>query len=134
TPARPAPRKRSTVTPARIGLYALLITSAIFFLIPLYVMVTTSLKPMEEIRLGNLFALPSKPSFDAWVEAWSSACTGLECQGIQVGFWNSVKIVVPSTIISIFFGALNGYALSFWRVRWAGWLFGILMFGAFVPY
>jgi len=129
-----APRKRSAFTPARIGLYALLITSAIFFLIPLYVMVTTSLKPMEEIRLGNLFALPSKPSFDAWVEAWSSACTGLECQGIQVGFWNSVKIVVPSTIISIFFGALNGYALSFWRVRWAGWLFGILMFGAFVPY
>ncbi|MDY0748007.1 carbohydrate ABC transporter permease [Paucibacter sp. R3-3] len=133
-PARPAARKRSAFTPARIGLYTLLITSAIFFLIPLYVMVTTSLKPMDEIRLGNLFALPSKPSFDAWVEAWSSACTGLECQGIQVGFWNSVKIVVPSTIISIFFGALNGYALSFWRVRWAGWLFGILMFGAFVPY
>ncbi len=129
-----AKKKRSAFTPARIGLYALLITSAIFFLIPLYVMVTTSLKPMEEIRLGNLFALPGKPSFDAWIEAWSSACTGLECQGIQVGFWNSVKIVVPSTIISIFFGALNGYALSFWRVRWAGWLFGVLMFGAFVPY
>ncbi|WP_077034751.1 carbohydrate ABC transporter permease [Pelomonas sp. KK5] len=129
-----AKKKRSAFTPARLGLYALLVTSAIFFLIPLYVMVTTSLKPMEEIRLGNLFALPGKPSFDAWIEAWSSACTGLECQGIQVGFWNSVKIVVPSTLISIFFGALNGYALSFWRVRWAGWLFGVLMFGAFVPY
>jgi glucose/mannose transport system permease protein len=121
-------------TPARIGLYALLVTSAAFFLLPLYVMLATSFKPMEEIRLGNLFALPLHATFEPWIQAWSSACTGLECRGIQVGFWNSVKIVVPSTVFSIFFGALNGYALSFWRVRWAGWLFGVLMFGAFVPY
>ncbi|HSI56452.1 MAG TPA: carbohydrate ABC transporter permease [Ideonella sp.] len=135
---RPAARnvrpQRSHFTPARLGVYALLLSSAAFFLLPLYVMLTTSLKPMEEIRLGNLFALPLHATIDPWIQAWSSACTGLDCSGIQVGFWNSVKIVVPSTVISIFFGALNGYALSFWRVKWAGWLFGILMFGAFVPY
>ncbi|WP_372526890.1 carbohydrate ABC transporter permease [Piscinibacter sp.] len=130
---RTAPKK-GQFTPGRLGVYALLITSAAFFLLPLYVMVATSLKPMEEIRLGNLFALPLQATIDPWIQAWSSACTGLECRGIQVGFWNSVKIVVPSTVISIFFGALNGYALSFWRVKWAGWLFGVLMFGAFVPY
>ena len=126
--------RRSRITPARIGLYALLISSAAFFLLPLYVMLATSLKPMEEIRLGQLFALPLNATIEPWQQAWSSACTGLECRGIQVGFWNSVRIVVPSTIASIFLGALNGYALSFWRVRWAGWLFGVLMFGAFVPY
>jgi len=126
--------KRSMFSPARIGLYALLISAAAFFLVPLYVMITTSLKPMVEIRLGNLFALPTHATAVAWVDAWSSACTGLDCNGIQVGFWNSVKIVLPSTVLSIFFGALNGYALSFWRVRWAGVIFGVLMFGAFVPY
>ena len=131
---RQAARRKSHFTPARLGLYALLISSAVFFLLPLYVMLITSLKPMEEIRLGRLFALPMNATFEPWVQAWSTACTGLECRGIQVGFWNSVWIVVPSTIASIFFGALNGYALSFWRVRWAGWLFGVLMFGAFVPY
>jgi glucose/mannose transport system permease protein len=89
---------------------------------------------MEEIRLGQLFALPMKATFAPWIQAWSSACTGLACEGIQVGFWNSVRIVVPSTVLSIFLGALNGYALSFWRVKWAGWFFGVLMFGAFVPY
>lgn len=125
---------KTAFTPARIGLYALLVTSAVFFLMPLYVMLATSFKPMEEIRLGNLFALPLHATIDPWIQAWSSACTGLECRGIQVGFWNSVKIVVPSTVASIFLGALNGYALSFWRVRWGGWLFGVLMFGAFVPY
>jgi glucose/mannose transport system permease protein len=128
------PHRRSRVTPARLGLYALLLSSAAFFLLPLYVMLATSLKPMEEIRLGQLFTLPLHVTIEPWIQAWASACTGLECRGIQVGFWNSVKIVVPSTIASIFFGALNGYALSFWRVRWAGRLFGVLMFGAFVPY
>jgi len=131
---RQAARRQSHFTPARLGLYALLVSAAVFFLLPLYVMLITSLKPMEEIRLGRLFALPMNATFEPWVQAWSTACTGLECRGIQVGFWNSVWIVVPSTIASIFFGALNGYALSFWRVRWAGWLFGVLMFGAFVPY
>ena len=122
------------VTPARLGIYAFLISAAVFFLLPLYVMIVTSLKPMSEIRLGDIFALPQAPSVEAWAVAWSSACTGLNCEGISVGFWNSMRIVVPSTILSIFVGAVNGYALSFWRVKWAGALFGVLMLGTFVPY
>jgi len=132
-PARARPRK-PWLTPARVGVYAFLLVSAVFFLVPLYVMVTTSLKTMDEIRLGAIFALPSKATLDAWAQAWSSACTGLECRGISVGFWNSVRIVVPSTVISILVGALNGYALAFWRSRWAGALFAVLLFGAFIPY
>jgi len=132
-PTRVRPRK-PFLTPARLGIYGFLLISAVFFLLPLYVMLVTSFKPMDEIRLGAIFSPPGSPSFDAWAQAWSAACTGLECKGIQVGFWNSVKIVVPSTILSIFIGALNGYALAFWRSRWAGWLFGVLLLGAFIPY
>lgn len=131
--ARRRPRRR-VFTPARLGVYAFLLTAAAFFLLPLYVMGITSIKPMEEIRLGNLFAFPVQVTFEPWVTAWTSACTGLECQGIRVGFWNSVAIVVPSTVLSILVGAINGYALSFWRVKGANVLFGILMLGAFVPY
>ncbi len=126
--------RRRQFTPARIGTYVFLISAAIFFLMPLYVMLVTSVKPMEEIRLGQIFALPNNITFQPWVSAWTEACTGLECAGIRVGFWNSVRIVVPSTIISILFGALNGYALSFWRVRGSNLLFGVLMLGAFIPY
>jgi glucose/mannose transport system permease protein len=126
-------RKPKQLTIARIGIYAFLISSAIFFLLPLYIMLVTSFKTMDEIRLGNLFSLPIRFTFDPWVTAWSSACTGLACEGIKGGFWNSVKIVVPSTVLSIFLGALNGYALSFWRARGAGVLFAILMLGAFIP-
>ena len=137
-PLAPPRRRRAGwqrhFTPARLGIYAFLASATLFFLLPLYVMIVTSLKPMSEIRLGDIFALPQKPSVLAWAQAWSSACTGLNCEGISVGFWNSVRIVVPSTVLSIFVGAVNGYALSFWRVRWAGALFGVLMLGTFVPY
>ncbi|RZT10771.1 carbohydrate ABC transporter membrane protein 2, CUT1 family (TC 3.A.1.1.-) [Duganella sp. CF402] len=129
----PRPRRKPSWTPARIGVYAFLIVAALFFLLPLYVMLVTSVKPMEEIRLGTLFALPQHLTLEPWAQAWSSACTGLECNGIKGGFWNSVAIVVPSTILSIAIGAVNGYALSFWRPRGAGFLFAILMMGAFIP-
>jgi glucose/mannose transport system permease protein len=130
---RPPLKRRSRFTPARLGVYAFLLTSALFFLLPLYVMLVTSVKPMTEIRLGNILSLPVHFTLDAWRVAWQSACTGLDCQGIQVGFWNSVRIVVPSTVLSILVGAVNGYALSFWKPRGATTLFAILLVGAFIP-
>ena len=124
---------RSAFTPARIGIYAFLLTAALFFLLPLYIMLVTSLKPMEEIRLGNIFALPVQLTVAPWRDAWSGACTGASCEGIRTGFWNSVAIAVPSTILPILLGALNGYALSFWKPRGSSLLFGVLMLGAFIP-
>ncbi len=129
-----APRRRRLPTPARIGLHVFLLTAAAMFLLPLYVMVVTSIKPMEEIRLGNLFALPMRVTLQPWVQAWTSACTGLQCEGLRGGFANSVAIVVPSTVLSILLGAVNGYALSFWRPRGAQPLYLVLLMGAFIPY
>ena len=114
-------------------MYAFLLTAALFFLLPLYVMLTTSFKPMAEIRSGNIFALPLAFTLEPWREAWSGACTGLSCEGIRGGFWNSVAITVPSTLLPILLGAINGYALSFWKPRGAALLFAILMVGAFIP-
>lgn len=124
---------RKGFTTARLGLYAFLITAAAFFVLPLYIMLVTSIKPMAEIQLGNIFALPVSITFEPWREAWSTACTGVSCEGIRGGFVNSLLITIPSTILPILFGALNGYALSFWRPRGANLLFGILMLGAFIP-
>ncbi len=124
---------KRTWTPARIGIYAFLLTAAAFFLLPLYIMLVTSFKSMEEIRLGNIFALPMHMTVEPWRQAWSTACTGVACEGISSGFWNSVAITLPSTLLAIFLGALNGYALSFWRPRGSQLLFAILLAGAFIP-
>lgn len=118
----------------RIGLYLFLIGAAVFFAIPLLIVVMTSLKPMDEIRAGSIFAWPMSPGFGAWAKAWTSACTGLACEGIQVGFWNSFRILIPSVTLSVMAGALNGYALAQWKPPGADALLTALMLGAFIPY
>ncbi|TWB53376.1 carbohydrate ABC transporter membrane protein 2 (CUT1 family) [Rhizobium sp. ERR 922] len=126
--------KPSRLTAGQIGLYAFLILSALFFLLPLYTMLVTSLKTMEEIRQGRIFAFPDTIDFTAWKRAWSGACMGTQCLGVRIGFWNSVRITVPAVAISVFIGAINGYALSFWRPRGSNLLFGLLMAGGLIPY
>jgi glucose/mannose transport system permease protein len=118
----------------RIGLYLLLIWTCLFFSIPLLVVIATSLKTSDEVRAFSIFSPPSAPSLAAWVKAWYSACTGLNCGGVHVGFWNSVRILIPAVIISVLIGAITGYALSHWRVRGANMIMLCLLLGAFVPY
>ncbi len=130
----PHGRRPSKLTPGRLGLYGFLTISALFFLTPLYVMIVTSLKDMPEIRQAHILGLPTAPSLAAWSKAWFAACTGLTCNGIRVGFVNSLRITIPSVIVSIAVGAITGYALSFWRPRGAVLLFGVLIAVAFIPY
>jgi glucose/mannose transport system permease protein len=135
-PLEPGPQGRRVqrLTVGRVVLYLVLIAAAIFFLIPAYVMIVTSLKPMSEIRGGDMLALPLQPTFDAWVIAWTSTCSGLRCDGLQPGFLNSVKITVFGVFFAVTAGALTGYAMSFWKFRGSETIFTILIFGAFVPY
>lgn len=126
------PRPRS-FSWERAGIYAFLAVAALFFLLPIYTMVATSLKPMAEVRATNVLMPPLAPTLEAWGVAWGQACTGLDCGGVQVGFLNSLKIVVPVVALSILMGAINGYVLSFWRFRGANLVFTVLMFGAFIP-
>lgn len=126
--------KFSNINFGRVLIYSILIFFALIYLAPLYVMFSTSLKDIEEIRSGNLLALPTDPTLYAWTKAWSSACTGSECKGLAPFFWNSVRIVFPAVIISTIIGAFNGYVLSKWKFKGSELLFGALLFGCFIPF
>ena len=117
----------------RLVLFATLGLFAVFFLTPLYVMVSTSLKSMDEIREGTLLALPARPSLAAWAKAWSEACTGTDCGGLKPFFMNSVLMVVPAVAVSTLLGSLNGYVLSKWRFRGSEPMFALMLFGVFMP-
>lgn len=119
---------------ARWSLYVVLCVVAFFFLAPFYVVVVTSLKSVEELRQGTMMALPSTLDFSAWSKAWSSACTGVSCSGLQPFFLNSLQIVVPSVIFSTLFGSINGYALAQWRFPGSEAIFTMLLFGFFIPF
>ena len=128
------PKPRKSFSRRNIFLFGTLITIALFYALPLYVMFITSLKGMPEIRLGNVFSPPLEVTFQPWVKAWSQACTGLTCNGLSTGFWNSVQITIPSVVLSIIIASVNGYALSNWKFKGADAFFTILIFGAFIPY
>ncbi len=123
---------------SRVGLrwclYLLLSLFALYYLAPLFVMVTTSLKSLEEIRTGSLISLPREVTFDAWATAWSSACSGIKCEGLKPYFWNSITMAVPAVAISTFIGAINGYVIAQWRFRGANLIFSLMLFGCFIPF
>ena len=115
-------------------IYGLLIAVCLYYLLPLFVMISTSLKELGEIRSGNLLSLPSDPTFAPWLKAWGTACTGLSCDGLSGYFWNSMSFTVPAVLISTMIGAVNGYVLTMWRFRGSDLLFGLLMMGCFIPF
>jgi glucose/mannose transport system permease protein len=127
-------KPKRTFSTRNIVLYGILGLVALYYILPLWVMVMTSLKGMPEVRLGNIFAPPVEITFEPWVKAWATACTGLNCEGLSRGFWNSVIITVPSVILSIAIASVNGYALINWKFRGSEVFFTILIFGSFIPY
>ncbi len=118
----------------RLLLWAVLIVFAIWFLLPAYVVVGTSLKELEEIRGGSLLSLPHELNFWAWKHAWSEACIGVTCTGLEPYFWNSVKMAIPAVTLSTLLGALTGYALTKWQFKGANMVFALILFGCFVPF
>lgn len=124
----------SKLSVGRVLIYVLLLAMAVYFLFPLYVMVSTSFKDIDTLRTGNLLTPPTSLSFAPWVKAWSGACTGVRCDGMQPYFMNSVRMAIPAVLLSSIIGAFNGYVLTHWRFRGVDALFTMLLVGCFIPF
>src|SRR6476659_63267 len=118
----------------RVALYAVLIALAFVFVLPVYVMIVNSLKPLDEIRTGNLMALPHDWTIAPWLSAWSTAQIGVQPTGLRPFFINSFLLVVPAVAISTIIGALNGYILTQFKFRGANLLFGAMLLTVFIPF
>ncbi|MGB0497079.1 MAG: carbohydrate ABC transporter permease [Rubricella sp.] len=134
THSRTAARTDWTKLALRVLLFSILGLFALIYLMPLFVMLTTSLKSLDEIRTGSLIALPREITFDAWRTAWSEACSGVQCEGLRPYFWNSVAMAVPAVVVSTIIGAVNGYVIAQWRFRGANIIFALMLFGCFIPF
>ena len=119
---------------SRIFLFLVLGIFVFYYITPLYVMVVTSLKTMNEIREGNLFSLPNSINFESWKIAWTGRGEGTSDVFLKPYFFNSLKIAIPALIISTFLVALNGYALTKWKFKGANLIFLLFLFGTFIPY
>ena len=132
--AVPPSKKPSTLTLDRVWLYAILLLFAFLFLMPIYVMVINSIKPLDEIRAGNLVALPLAPTLEPWVQAWSQAQIGVQATGLKPYFLNSFLMVIPAVLISTALGALNGYVLTQFKIKGGTLIFGLVLFSVFIPF
>ena len=119
---------------SRIVIYGLLLLFAVIFLTPLFVMLITSFKTLDEIRDGNMLSLPQSPTIAPWLSAWGSACIGLTCDGIKGYFANSIEMVVPAVAISTLLGSLNGYVLTKFRFPGHKIIFALMLFACFIPF
>jgi glucose/mannose transport system permease protein len=118
----------------RTAIYVLLIIFAVYFLLPLYVMLVNSLKPLTEIQQGRMLALPLEWTLAPWGSAWSTAQIGVQPTGLKPYFINSLMMVVPAVAISTFLGALNGYVLTKWRFPGHNIVFGLMLLACFIPF
>jgi glucose/mannose transport system permease protein len=122
------------VSAQRVLLYVVLIFLALLFLLPVYVMVVNSIKPLDEIRSGNLVSLPLMATLEPWRQAWSEAQIGVQPTGLRPYLLNSFLMVIPAVFLSTTIGALNGYVLTQFKVRGSTWIFGLLLFSVFIPF
>ncbi|WP_319413790.1 carbohydrate ABC transporter permease [uncultured Cohaesibacter sp.] len=118
----------------RMALYCVLIVFCIYYLLPLYVMLSNSFKPLDEVTSGGMMALPQQWTLMPWLSAWSEAQVGVDATGLRPYFLNSIIMVVPSVLITTVLGALNGYVLTKWTFKGATLLFGFILFGCFIPF
>ncbi|WP_124726882.1 carbohydrate ABC transporter permease [Staphylospora marina] len=110
---------------SRFGIYAILILLALCFLVPVYVVVVTSLKPVHEATLENMWNLPSAFDLSSYGVAWEK---------LSPHFWNTILLAVPATVLSALLGSLNGYVFAKWRFKGDHVLFTAILFGMFIPY
>ncbi|MEZ4728741.1 MAG: carbohydrate ABC transporter permease [Caldilineaceae bacterium] len=109
----------------RGAIYLVLLAFALFYAMPIYVLIITGLKPFEDINVTRMWELPRGIYFGSFTEAWSL---------VAPNFQNSVMITVPAAVISSFIGSINGYIFSKWRFKGADTLFILFLVGMFLPY
>jgi glucose/mannose transport system permease protein len=102
-----------------------LLLSALFFLMPIYVMVVTGLKHAQDVSLSTMWQLPTQVSGGGFYEAW---------RRLYPNLGNSLQLTIPATILSSILGAINGYIFAKWKFRGSNTLFAVLVFGLFIPY
>jgi glucose/mannose transport system permease protein len=117
---------------SRLPIYAVLTAFALFYLMPVYVLIVTGMKSFAEVSLYRMWNLPSGLQLDSYVRAWFGSPG--EFRGLSLNFMNSVYLTVPATLISAMLGSINGYVLSKWKFRGSDVLFPLLLFGMFIPY
>ncbi|HEX9330813.1 MAG TPA: carbohydrate ABC transporter permease [Anaerolineales bacterium] len=106
--------------------YLILIALAVVYLLPVYLLVITGLKPINEVDLKTMWTLPTTGlHIDNFIAGYNQLAPNLR---------NSLAMVIPEALLSSLLGSFNGYLLSKWKFRGSNVIFTLILFGMFIPY
>ncbi len=106
--------------------YFILIALALVYLLPVYLLVLTGLKPLNQVDLQTMWALPiSGLHIDNFIAGYKQLAPNIN---------NSLMMVIPEALLSALLGSFNGYLLSKWKFRGSNLIFTLILFGMFIPY
>lgn len=127
------PRRRKPFSVSRFLLYFFLVVAALFFLMPIYLLVITGIKSYQEVGMATMWNLPHTFSLDSFISAWAGSLDQ-GYRGLSGNFLNSFVLVIPAALTSAFVGSINGYVLSKWKFKGSDIIFALMLFGMFIPY
>ncbi len=130
---RDAARAQRRYLANRVVVYGLLALFGFIYLMPALVVFFNAFRSARDVAEHGLIAFPQSFSLASWDRAWNTYCVSGRCSGVQANFFNSLKLAIPSTLISTALGVLNGYVLSKWRFRGSEFIFTAMIFGVFIP-
>jgi glucose/mannose transport system permease protein len=106
--------------------YFILIALAVVYLLPVYLLVLTGLKPISQVDLKTMWSLPiGGLHLDNFIAGYKQLAPNMK---------NSLMMVIPEALLSALLGSFNGYLLSKWKFRGSNLIFSFILFGMFIPY
>src|SRR3954447_17762025 len=110
----------------RVLLYAVLIVIAAFFILPLVVVVSASLKYRSEV-FTDAGLIPSNPGIENYQALFSGSAEFVKW------FTNSALVSIVGTVITLAITSLSAYAFARIDFRLKGVLFGLLITTLVLP-
>ncbi len=104
----------------------------ILFLIPLFWMISSSLKTPAEIMNPGLDLIPDNPRWDNYKEVWLGNSDS-KVVTMTTGYKNSIQIILWSIPISLVFSSLAAYAFAKIKFKGSGFVFMLFLSTMMIP-
>ncbi len=108
--------------PVQIGIYIVLLALSLFYLLPIYSLINTSLKSEQELVSAPVSPVKN-PTFSAYKDAFGK---------INKSFLNSLIMALSATALSSIFGCMSGYIFSKYKFRGSNVLFFLIIVGFYI--
>jgi glucose/mannose transport system permease protein len=123
---------KSKSTSLKIIVAIVLVALTCAYVMPVYVMITTSLKTPAEINQRDYLSITKNPQFNNYPEVLFGG------ERFRTPMWpaliNSSVVSISVTLLACFFGGLSGYYLSRTKTKFAQTLFILVGIALYMPY